>query len=110
MIHRADYLKILVKEAIRLGTTVIWNAEVSSVEESDSGAAVVILTDGKQLDADVVVGADGTVVLPNHHTTVSAHHIKQGSGRPCGSTLLASHHLHLKLAILHIEGHSSWIS
>ena len=56
--HRADYQRVLVDEARRLGAEIRLGCEVISVN-SDSDSASVHLDSGEIVDADVVVGADG---------------------------------------------------
>ncbi|KAJ5661452.1 uncharacterized protein N7477_009068, partial [Penicillium maclennaniae] len=56
LIHRIDYHRILLDEAIRLGAVLMLGAEVENVSVE---APEVILTDGRKLSADVLIGADG---------------------------------------------------
>lgn len=56
LIHRADYQKILYEAAIELGVRVLLRSPVESVKES---GPTVVLRNGQQLVADLVVGADG---------------------------------------------------
>ncbi|KAJ5818913.1 Salicylate hydroxylase [Penicillium riverlandense] len=56
VIHRADYHKVLVKEAQRLGAKIRLNAEVVSVDFNDTS---VQLTTQEKIHADVIIGADG---------------------------------------------------
>lgn len=56
MIHRADYRRILVEEAVRCGAEVRFGSHVSNV---DCRAPSVQLSDGTGILADVVIGADG---------------------------------------------------
>lgn len=58
-IHRGDYQKVLLKAAVDLGATVMTHAEAKNVETSVDSQTIVTLGDGKQLQADAVVGADG---------------------------------------------------
>ena len=51
-----DYHRILLDEAIRLGAVLQLGAEVENVYAQQ---AVVLLTDGRRISADVVIGADG---------------------------------------------------
>ncbi|KAJ5137138.1 hypothetical protein N7448_005692 [Penicillium atrosanguineum] len=56
LIHRVDYHRILLDEAIHLGAVLVLGAEVEivSVEPPE-----VILADGTKLSADILIGADG---------------------------------------------------
>lgn len=55
-IHRADYHRILVQEAERLGVNIQLNSCVKSV---DFNKPSVHLANGAEFEADVVIGADG---------------------------------------------------
>lgn len=55
-IHRADYHKILVDEANRLGVTILLRSNVTNV---DFEKPSIQLMDKTELHADVVLGADG---------------------------------------------------
>jgi salicylate hydroxylase len=57
VVHRADYHRVLMTEAQRVGVVVSTDAEVVNV--SFEGKPTVTLHDGRVLLADVVVGADG---------------------------------------------------
>lgn len=54
--HRADYQRVLVEEARRLGAELRLNSEVTSVTCSP---ATVTLLSGEILPADLIVGGDG---------------------------------------------------
>ncbi|KAK8105666.1 uncharacterized protein PG998_003860 [Apiospora kogelbergensis] len=54
-----DYQSVLLSEAIRDGAEVMLDAEVIGVEQSQSTRQTVSLKDGRRIEADVVVGADG---------------------------------------------------
>lgn len=56
--HRADYQRVLAEEANRLGAQFRFGAEVVKVDCFDRRPNVT-LANGEQLDADLVVGADG---------------------------------------------------
>jgi len=56
VIHRADYLEILVETAKLLGVDIQLNAIIKHI---DFEKTVVHFADGKVLAADVIVGADG---------------------------------------------------
>lgn len=56
VIHRAEYLKALVKEAKELGVTIQLGSVVASI---DFTRPSILLDDGKTLEADLVIGADG---------------------------------------------------
>ena len=55
-IHRADYQQLLAKGALSYGAKILFNAEVASV---DVDANVIHVKDGRELAADLIVGADG---------------------------------------------------
>ncbi len=55
-IHRADYHKILVAEATRLGVPIHLDASVAQI---DFEKPSVHLKDGKEFHADLILGADG---------------------------------------------------
>lgn len=55
-IHRADYQRTLAEEAMSLGVEVLFSADVTSVTHDPP---TVHLSDGRQLTADLIVGADG---------------------------------------------------
>lgn len=57
VIHRADYLNILLEEALRLGLVLRKGCEVSQILFEDAPKAV--LKDGEIVSGDVIVGADG---------------------------------------------------
>ncbi|KAJ5807396.1 hypothetical protein N7447_010852 [Penicillium robsamsonii] len=73
IIHRVDYHRILLDEAIRLGAVFQLGAEVEDVY-TDQPA--VLLADGRCISADVVIGADGQMstvrkaVLGSPHSPV----------------------------------------
>ena len=56
--HRADYQRVLVDEARRLGAQLRLGADVVKVECNNRRPSV-ILGDGEEITADIVVGADG---------------------------------------------------
>ncbi|KPI37152.1 3-hydroxybenzoate 6-hydroxylase 1 [Cyphellophora attinorum] len=56
VIHRADYHKVLMDEAQRLGAEIVLNAKVSNI---DLYSGLVSVEDGTLYTSDVVVGADG---------------------------------------------------
>lgn len=56
VIHRAEYLKVLVQTAKELGVTIKLGSVVKSI---DFAHPSIILGDGKTLKADLIVGADG---------------------------------------------------
>lgn len=56
--HRADLHQCLYNRAVELGADVRVNSRVANLEFSNSGTTV-FLSDGQQLSADLVVGADG---------------------------------------------------
>lgn len=57
-IHRADYQQVLGAAAQAQGTQILFNAEVINVDV-DAERPVVRLKDGRELTADLVIGADG---------------------------------------------------
>ncbi|CAI7611333.1 unnamed protein product [Penicillium glandicola] len=73
IIHRVDYYRILLDEAVRLGAILQLGAEVKDVYIEQPA---VLLADGRCISADVVVGADGqmstvrTAVLGSPHSPV----------------------------------------
>ena len=56
--HRVDLQKILFNKAISLGAAVELNCRMSSVESTSAGPKV-LLTSGREVPCDLVVGADG---------------------------------------------------
>lgn len=56
VIHRAEYIKVLVKEAEELGVTIQLG---SVVEGIDFPTPSILLENGKILEADLIIGADG---------------------------------------------------
>jgi salicylate hydroxylase len=56
LIHRADFHKILHERAMEVGVIFQVNSHVTSV---DASVPIVILKDGRTLQADVIIGADG---------------------------------------------------
>jgi salicylate hydroxylase len=56
LIHRAYYQRILFDRAIAVGAEVILSARVSSLDQAKPS---VTTADGREFEADVVVGADG---------------------------------------------------
>lgn len=61
VILRADYQELLLREAVRLGTDIIMDAEVVSVKESEGSGPTVVLRSGIEIRGDAVIGADGTI-------------------------------------------------
>jgi salicylate hydroxylase len=58
--HRANLHKCLLNRAVELGATVKCNSRVTDVRvDKDGLSAAVVLHDGSELKADLVVGADG---------------------------------------------------
>jgi salicylate hydroxylase len=56
IIHRVDYHRILLDEAIRLGAVLRLGAEVTGISTEEPTA---LLADGTRVMADVIIGADG---------------------------------------------------
>ncbi|KAJ5121313.1 uncharacterized protein N7515_009274 [Penicillium bovifimosum] len=56
IIHRVDYHRILLDEAVRLGAVLVLGAEVVDISTEEPA---VLLADGRRISADVVIGADG---------------------------------------------------
>jgi salicylate hydroxylase len=56
IIHRVDYHRILLDEAIRLGAVLRLGAEVIDISTEKLTAR---LADGTTIRADVIIGADG---------------------------------------------------
>ena len=69
VVHRADYHKVLLDEAIRRGAEIHLDCDVVKVDLSGS----VNLADGKVHSADVVVGADG--LRSSIRTTILGHQV-----------------------------------
>ncbi|KAJ5177578.1 Monooxygenase FAD-binding [Penicillium coprophilum] len=73
IIHRVDYHRILLDEAVRLGAVLQLGAEV---EDIHTDQPAVLLADGRCISADVVIGADGQMstvrkaVLGSPHSPV----------------------------------------
>lgn len=60
--HRADLHQVLIERALELGATVECDARVVDVRtrvEGGMSEATVVLADGREMTADLVVGADG---------------------------------------------------
>lgn len=55
-VHRIDYQDALAKQAIALGVEIYFNAKVVAF---DAVKGYVTLVDGRILDADIIIGADG---------------------------------------------------
>ena len=56
VIHRAEYLKALVEQAKELGVTIQWGSVVESI---DFAQPSTLLEGGKNMKADLIIGADG---------------------------------------------------
>ncbi|KAJ5782279.1 hypothetical protein N7457_004053 [Penicillium paradoxum] len=56
IIHRVDYHRILLDEAIRLGAVLKLGAEVVDISTDEPA---ILLADGRRISVDVVIGADG---------------------------------------------------
>jgi salicylate hydroxylase len=56
LIHRADYQKILYDAAVEAGVHFSLGCHVESVDDNE---ATIMLRDGRRLQADLIVGADG---------------------------------------------------
>lgn len=56
-----DYHRILLDEAIRLGAVLQLGAEVEDIYTEQPA---VLLADGRCISADVVIGADGKLIVP----------------------------------------------
>ena len=59
LIHRADYFKVLVQEAERLGVKIRLNCAVTRIDCESELAVVISSSAGVDIEADAVVGADG---------------------------------------------------
>lgn len=70
IIHRVDYHRILLDEAIRLGAVLQLGAEVENIYTEQPA---VLLAGGRRISADIVIGADGTFIdlLSNIYLTIS---------------------------------------
>jgi salicylate hydroxylase len=62
VIHRADYHRVLLQEAERLGTRVVLNTKVVGL---DAYSGTVTSEDHREVTADVIVGGDGTCRTPS---------------------------------------------
>ena len=51
---------MLLAEALEAGANIMTDSEVTSVEIADDSLQKIILKDGRIIEADVVIGADGT--------------------------------------------------
>ena len=60
-VHRADYLRVLVDEAWRLGVEIRLGCQVTKIQSS---APYVDLANGERVQADVIIGADGMSIAP----------------------------------------------
>lgn len=58
-IHRGDYQTVLLNEALAKGADIVTNGDVVGIETSTESTQTILLKDGRQLEADVVIGADG---------------------------------------------------
>lgn len=58
VMHRADYQRVLVEEALRLGAEIRLGQDVMSVDCTEE-TPVVLLGGGEKVVANVIVGADG---------------------------------------------------
>ncbi|KAH8913104.1 FAD/NAD(P)-binding domain-containing protein [Coniochaeta sp. PMI_546] len=58
-IHRGDYQKVLLSEALEVGAVVETNAEVTNIEPAADSQQTIVLKDHRIIQADVVIGADG---------------------------------------------------
>lgn len=58
-IHRGDYQKVLLDEALAAGAHAVTSAEVTGICSAADGPQTVLLKDGRRISADVVIGADG---------------------------------------------------
>lgn len=57
-LRRQDLIQVLYRKALEAGAEVLFGHEIANVED-DAQRAVVMLTDGSRLDADMVLAADG---------------------------------------------------
>lgn len=57
--HRADLHRALLDRAQELGMTFQTRCKVIDIDATDSNRATVVLSDGRKVSADLVVGADG---------------------------------------------------
>ena len=56
VIHRADYHRVLLQEAERLGTRVVLNSKVVGLDVQNG---IITSEDHREVTADVIVGGDG---------------------------------------------------
>jgi salicylate hydroxylase len=61
-IHRAPFQRVLAEAAAEAGVKILVNARVVSID--DSGKSPIAITkDGRIFEADLIIGADGTLLL-----------------------------------------------
>lgn len=58
-IQRGDYQSVLLEAALEAGANIVTNADVADVESLEDKTQLITLKDGRRLNGDVVVGADG---------------------------------------------------
>ena len=56
--HRGDLQQVLYEFAVKRGITLRFDCRVVALDD-DSETLTVIIKDGKRIEADIVVGADG---------------------------------------------------
>lgn len=85
---------MLLEEARAVGADIMTHAEVVDVESDSHGPQTLVLKDGGRISADVVIGADGTLILPWLDPTENLG-LKpaQGSGLGC-ARLYSNVHFH----------------
>ena len=97
MIHRADYHRVLLDEAVRLGAEIRLNSKLVAIESSETPR--VVLETGEVVHADVIVGADGMLLrdslIRNSHLQVF--------GPPSGMLFLEDH-LHRTQQVISSSG------
>ena len=79
-IHRKDYQQVLASAAESSGATILFDADVVNV---DVEKCIVQLRDGRHLEADVIVGADGMKSAVRRSIPVVAHIEPQALKEQC---------------------------
>ena len=58
-IQRGDYQNVLLNEAVSQGAEIVTSAEMTDIKTSQDGPQTLVFKDGKEIQADVIIGADG---------------------------------------------------
>ena len=67
LIHRADLQRILKERAEGLGTEIILNTMIESIDVRENEKSSVILRGGERVEADLIIGADGERSFCRNH-------------------------------------------